>query len=127
MREATKEDYGNILTLAFIHAGVGYVKEVRQARNSKYTKCWVEYDNKGIRAFILYFSAPQLSKDIVWVTDRENRYTLSTYRLMKKIHKEATKTILSSIISNIDMMGKFALKNNGILVDNILIFNKDKE
>lgn len=124
MREATTKDYGDILTLAFIHAGKEYVKEIRQIRDNKFCKCWVEYDDLGIRAFIMYISTPQLSKDIVYVTDRTNTYTLSTYRLMKKIHKEATKTILSTINSNHEMMRKFAVKNNGILVDNILIFTK---
>jgi len=127
MREATKKDYGDILTLAFMHAGQDYVKEIKQIRDNKFCKCWVEYDSVGIRAFLIYISVPQLSKDIVYVTDRLNTYTLTTYRLMKKIHKESSKTILSSITSNHDMMRKFAIRNNGILVDNILIFSKELE
>lgn len=125
MREATVKDYGDIFTLAFMHAGKEYVKEIRHLKDNPYVKCWVEYDNRGIRAFLIYLTAPQLSKDIVYVTDRENTYTLNTYRLMKKIHKLSSKTILSSITSNYDMMQKFALRNNGILVDNILIFTKE--
>jgi len=127
MRVYEDKDYNNILTLAYLHAGKSYVKDIKQVQYSPYVRCWAEYDTKGLRAFVFHISAPYLRKDIVWVTDRNNKYTLSTYRLMKKIHKEATKDIVSNVTTNHEMMRKFALLNNGILVGDTLLFPRREE
>lgn len=114
----------DVIALAYTHAGLEYAEEVTKLLEDSRATFWVQYEDKELRCFICYINSIFLDKDIIYVTDRYNKYTLEVYRLMKYLHKHSSKDIYSTIQSNHQMMAKFAKVNNGYLIGDILIFPK---
>ena len=118
----------DIIELAKSHAGEDYAEEIEYLLSNKDASFWVEEELPNvIRCFVCFINSKRLPYDVVYVTDKYNRYTLGTYRLMKRLHSNSRKTILSNITSNHTMMAKFAKVNNGYLIDDLLIFPYNKE
>lgn len=125
LTEGYMED--DIIALAYEHDGINYAEEILFILDNNIGKFWVRYEGKVLRSFVCYITDYSMLHDIVYVTDKYNTYTLDTYRLMKKIHKNSSKDIYSTITTNHTMMAKFAKANKGYLIGDTLIFPKEKE
>lgn len=119
------EMFKKVNALAKKHIGKSIRKELSQFRYDQYATKYFEMKGNRLDTFMMYLSAPHNSYDVVWFFNRYNKFSISAYRVMKQIHKNATRTIVTTIISNHEVLSRFAERNNGILLGDALIFIKE--
>jgi hypothetical protein len=116
----------DVLDLAYKHGGYEYKRALEYFWNLDDFPIYTEYDNKGLRAFLCYIELP-LEYDMICVTDREDVFTLSTWRILSKELKLRTKEIRIDSVANNPTIDKAIQKYGGYREDNVLIFEYRKE
>lgn len=111
----------DVLELAFAHGGYEYRRALEYFWGLDDFPVYTEYDNKGLRAFLCYIELP-LEYDMICVTDRNNVFSLSTWRILSKELKLRTKEIRIDNPITHPTIDKAIKKYGGYREGNTLIF-----
>jgi len=120
----------DILKLAEKHKGKEYNRALLRLSGIYEYECTTEYtEDKELKAFLCYFKLPY-NYDMICITDKDNKYTYTMWKILSKYLKARTREIrIDSTPTEKDrrIIDKAIIKYGGYRDGNILIFPIDKE